>query len=263
MPLLDPSGDQVNWLAACFEFLIEIAAAMDLQTSQADELETLKPSKMNRFQRSLVRGRVPAVAKDSTANLAVFLSNFLMVLRSYLESNLNSNGYWKSRKQAIFALLQYWWNTYRLGISAKFEEATFQAHLAIGRDLLADLAGSTQNQQQVVATIQQSLSNDFHSGFKLKTGLSMELLWKQFRPVVIPNLRVMVILEQMDKLAQRFDALRWRTSISVVELGGVMSSLVRAYQLLLASDVDGVSLIRALDTELGKLEASVANSTLR
>jgi len=232
---------------------------MEVQGSQETGLETLKPSKMNRLQRSLVRGRVPAVAKDSTVNVSTFLSNCLVVLKSYLQSNVDSSEHWKSRKQAIFALLQYWWDTYRLATSAKFEEATFQAHLAIGTDLLNGLAQSTQNAQQVVAAFQQSLSSDFRSGFKLTTGLSMEILWKQLRPVVIPNLRVMVTLGQMDKLAQRFDALRWKTSISISELGGIMSSLVKAYRLLLTTDVDGTSLIKTLDTELGNLEASIGN----
>jgi midasin len=262
VPLLQQSGNDVYWLATCFEFLIEISVAMDVQSGQATGVETLKPSKMNRLQRSLVRGRVPAVAKDSTVNVCTFLTNCLTVLKSYVQCNAAGSSNWKIRKQAIFALMQYWWDTYHLATSS-FEEATFQAHLAIGRDLLTTLAENTENEKQVVATIQQSLNNDFQSGFKLTTGLSMEVLWKHLRPLVIPNSRVMETLAQMDKLAQRFDALRWKTSISIPELGGIMSSLVKAYHLLLTSDVDGATLVQTLRTELELLEASMGRENGR
>ncbi|TVY82548.1 Midasin [Lachnellula suecica] len=262
VPLLQQSGHQVYWLAACFEFLIEIAAAMDVQTGQEVGLDTLKPSKMNRLQRSLVRGRVPAVAKDSTVNVSTFLANCLAVLKSYLQNNIGNGEQWKPRKQAIFAVLQYWRDTYRLATSAAFEEATFQAHLAIGTDLLAGLAENTQHQQQaVIATIKQSLTNDFYSGFNLTTGLSMEILWKYFRPTVIPTSSVLQTLDQLDQVAQRFDALRWKTSISIPELGEIMTSLIKGYQMVLTSAADGPALIEILSSELQKLEASIGKQS--
>jgi midasin len=66
----------------------------------------------------------------------------------------------------------------------------------------------------------------------------------------------METLLEMEKLATRFDALRWNVSISVSELGGIMSSLVKAYMLVITSNVDGASLIKTLGEELAKLEAS-------
>ncbi|TVY40595.1 Midasin [Lachnellula occidentalis] len=259
VPLLQQSGNQVFWLAVCFEALLEVAAAMEAQIGQETGIDALKPSKMNRLQRSLVRGRVPAVAKDSTVNISTFLAHCLAALKSYLQNNI-AGGDWKVRKQAIFALIQYWWDTYHLAIAPSFEEATFQAHLALGGDLFASLSETTQHEKHMVATIQQSLNTEFRSGFKLTTGLSMEILWKQLRPIVIPNLTVMGTLGEMDKLAKRFDALRWKISISIPELGSIMSSLVKAYRLILTSDVDGGNLVQTLRAELELLEATIGKA---
>lgn len=158
------------------------------------------------------------------------------------------------------SLLQYWWDTYNLATSITFEEATFQAHLAIGEDLFTRIAENNpidNEQHPVIEAFQWSLKTNFEAGFKLTTGLSMEVLWKTLRPIVISKHKVMDTMIQMERLATRFDALRWHASISVVELGAIMTSLINAYHLLLTSDVDGLSLLQTLDVELEKLEASI------
>jgi len=83
----------------------------------------------------------------------------------------------------------------------------------------------------------------------------MEILWKQLRPIVVSKVQVVETLGQMEQLAVRFDNLRWSASISVSELGGIMKSLVKAYHLVLTSDVDGAGLVQTLNIEIEKLEA--------
>jgi midasin len=160
------------------------------------------------------------------------------------------------------SVLQFWWDTYHLATSPSYEEAIFQAHLAIGNDLFTAISETmltTDKQYPIIEDLQSNLKAYFDSGFKLTTGLSMELLWKRLRPTAISKQAVMHTLLQMEHLAVRFDALRWKASISVEELGGVMTSLVQAYKLVLTSDVDGHSLVQTLNTELEKLEASIGS----
>jgi midasin len=174
------------------------------------------------------------------------------------------------------AIAQFWRETYRLVSDLSFEEATFQAHLVISAHLFAKLGSimaatavnvdSTIKERGVAAgaadsivTIFQSrLQHDFDSGFKLTTGLSMEKLWIQFRPTSISNAQTLQTIIALEKLAVRFDRLRWKVSILVSELANIMDSLVRAYQIVLSSDVDGYSLIKALDSELSGLEAHIS-----
>ncbi|KAH7416678.1 hypothetical protein BKA64DRAFT_566614, partial [Cadophora sp. MPI-SDFR-AT-0126] len=250
-------AEYAYWLGAVFDLILEINAASKARFAQEVDLEALKPSKMNRLQRSLVKGRVSAVTKDSTVNVSAFLQNTLMALAAYLQSHTGSNDSWKVQQQAFKSLLRYWWNTFQLATSRTFEESTFQAHLAIGADLLHGLSAAVQLSDSPITFFSQSLQKDFSSGFKLTTGLSMELLWRQFRPTVIPNLSVMQTLAEMQQLALRFDALRWSASISVSDLGHIMSSLVKAYKLILTSDVDGSSLVSTLKSEMKNLEKSV------
>ncbi|KAI9048875.1 hypothetical protein LZ554_006731 [Drepanopeziza brunnea f. sp. 'monogermtubi'] len=250
---------QVFWLGTIFNFIVDITAATNAHAEQEIGLDTLKPSKMNRLQRSLVKARVPTVNKDSTVNVSGFLSNTLQALSIYLQTHTSSNAQWKDQRYAFQSLLRYWWNTFQLATSTDFEESTFQAHLAIGNDMLTALTTSSQSQDSPITFFTESLSADFSSGFKLTTGLSMELLWRQLRPTVIPNLRVMQTLTKMEALANRFDALRWKTAISVAEQGHIMASLVKAYKLILTSDVDGAILIATLEIEMLNLEQSIGS----
>ncbi|KAH8671889.1 hypothetical protein BGZ60DRAFT_514599 [Tricladium varicosporioides] len=248
---------QIYWLGALFEYMLEIIHAVRAQDEQARSLEILKPSKMNRFQRSLVRARVPAVAKDSTVNISSFLSSCLTTIGSYLRTHSHADDSWKGLKKAITVMLQYWWDTYHFAISNRFEEAAFQAHLAIGTDILSDISKNAPQNEVMVKEVVQSLNDCFSSGFKLTTGLSMEILWKHLRPTVVPNIHVMETLVQMELLAVRFDSLRWKTSISIDELGAIMKSLTKAYYLVLTSDVDGAHLVETLSKELSSLELTI------
>jgi midasin len=247
----------VFWLGSIFELLLDIAAAMQAKKAEEVDIEALKPSKMNRLQRSLVKGRVPAVAKDSTINVSEFLLSVLKGLQSYLQAHTGEQLHWKAQKNALTSLLRYWWETFYLSTSILFEESTFQAHLAIGLDLLKRLSDTQtpmEEHNSFISSFEQGLQQNFDSVFKLTTGLSMELLWKHLRPITIPNLATMTTLAEMEQLAIRFDALRWKTTISTSELGGIMKSLVRAYHLILTSDVDGTTLVETLNEEMEKLE---------
>ncbi|KAH7348924.1 hypothetical protein BKA65DRAFT_525885 [Rhexocercosporidium sp. MPI-PUGE-AT-0058] len=252
-------AEHVYWLGAVLDLTLDISAARKAHILQENGLDTLKPSKMNRLQRSLVKGRVSAVTRDSTVNISEFLGNTLMALAAYLQNHTGSNNQWRVQQQAFKSLLRYWWNTFQLATSRIFEESTFQAHLAIGSDLLTRISTAVQFSSSPIAFFSQRLQSDFSSGFKLTTGLSMELLWRQLRPTVIPNQGVMQTLAQMELLALRFDALRWKTTISVAELGHIMTSLLKAYKLIRMSDVDGTSLISTLNTEMENLEKSIGS----
>ncbi|ESZ93228.1 hypothetical protein SBOR_6384 [Sclerotinia borealis F-4128] len=262
VPLLQSTSDesQVYWVAACLEYKLQIAAALEAHQEQQSVIQTLKPSQMNRLQRSMVSDRVASVAKDSTVRVSHFLMHTLKCINSCLNAHVTESDHWKFRKHTITSLIRYWWSTYNLVTASKFEEAAFQSHLAIGNTVLEGLSKESpliDEQNSIITSFASDLQTNFASGFKLTTGLSMELLWKHLRPVVATKLEVMEIMDHMEKLAARFDALRWKASISVTELGGIMMSLVKAHQLLLSSDVDGAALIQTLTSELDNLEKSI------
>ena len=111
-----------------------------------------------------------------------------------------------------------------------------------------------------MVAFENSLRREFSAAFKLTTGLSMEVLWKEFRPIVISKAQIMDTVQELERLAVRFDALRWRASISVSELGAITTSMVKAYHLVLTSDVEGPELTGTISKELDALESSFGSN---
>ncbi|KFY35146.1 hypothetical protein V494_06163 [Pseudogymnoascus sp. VKM F-4513 (FW-928)] len=260
VPLLQKypaTANQSYWLGTVLELQVEALDGHEAQQEQLRTLSTLKPSQMNRLQRSMVRDRVSAVAKDSTATIAEFLRESLQTFHEFLQNAPPSDSAIYSR--VLREIMQFWWQTYRLAQTGNFEEATFQAHLAIGTDLLERLAKV--HPGGIVEWFQKRLKQNFDSGFSLTTGLSMETLWLQFRPLPVSSTERLQMLIEMEALAAKFDALRWKISISVSELAGIMSALVKAHHTLLTADVDGRSLIKTLSSELERLEAVAGKET--
>ena len=87
------------WFGALFELKLAVSAAIAAQQTQELGLDRLKPSKMNRLQRSLVRGRVSAVANDSTVRVSKFLTYTLLTLKTYLEDNFQADEPWMVSSQ--------------------------------------------------------------------------------------------------------------------------------------------------------------------
>ncbi|PQE19082.1 hypothetical protein CJF30_00007426 [Rutstroemia sp. NJR-2017a BBW] len=262
VPLLQYSTSpaQVYWLAACLEFKLQIAAAMEAHQQQETTAIGLKPSQMNRLQRSIVSDRVVSVSSDSTVRVSGFLLHTLGLINTYINSSINHLDHWEIRKEIVSSLMRYWLNTFDVVTNHCFEE-TFQAHLSIGFAMVAKLSSRNpwnDEHNSIINDFNSILLTSFASGFKLTSGLSMEVLWKQFRPIVTPNFKVMQVIEELEGLAVQFDSLKWNATISVTEIGGVMMSLVKAYHLVLSSSVDGDSLVATLKAELDNLKNSIA-----
>ncbi|KAH8594855.1 hypothetical protein B0O99DRAFT_661844 [Bisporella sp. PMI_857] len=258
VPLLTKSSNsaQVCWLAVLFELKLGISKALKSQQEQRTISDTLKASQMNRLQISMNINRIPRAATDTTARVSEFLANLLGLLSAFSPDQSQIDQNWMFYKKALTALLQYWWDTYDLVTATNFEEATFQAHVSMGTDLVLSFITSV-GHNQVLEQVRQSLKITLGDGFMLSTGLSMETLWKQFRPIVMSKFQVTETLSQLETLAARFDALKWKISISVTELGAVVQSFAKAYRLVLTSDVDTIALLQTLTEELHKLEAGI------
>jgi midasin len=94
VPLLDKSGElgRTLWLGTIMDFHLDILFAHDAKQAQATALATLRPSQMNRLQRSMCRDRLPSVAKDSTIGVAMFLEDILDTVQAYLHENISDAG---------------------------------------------------------------------------------------------------------------------------------------------------------------------------
>lgn len=251
------SNTAAEWLAFCYEVLLNIQYAQQAMQSQIRTLDRTKPSTLNRLQRSLVSDQVASVAKDSTVNVAGFLSSIVQLIEGCIDSSLQHSGSSTDIKPILRAVLHYWWRTFRFVTGASFEEAKFQAHLKQGIDALQSTADTSDSEPglQVATSVLKNIQDAFTVGFKLTTGLSMETLWTLLRPAPVPDDPTFSAIQAMEKLASRFDAIRWKSNASVADLSKAISSLAAAYSVVRKNAVAATDLLQMLEEEIEGLEA--------
>lgn len=252
-----------EWLGLCYEFFLDIQHTHQAMQSQTHGLDRTKPSSLNRLQRSLVSGTVATVAKDSTVNVSGFLDSTVQLVEGYIESTLKSSDFNNPGAKAVLrALLHYWWRTFTFVTSSSFEEARFQAHLKQGVELFHAFSTNTQSDRdlQAINSILNSIQDAFTVGFRLTTGLSMEALWQLLRPTPVVDEATFSAVQEMEKLASRFDVIRWKSNASITDLSKAISSLAEAYSVVRGNAAAAADLIKALQGEIQHLEANVDES---
>ncbi|KAF7549141.1 hypothetical protein G7046_g8442 [Stylonectria norvegica] len=256
---LVPAPNQARWLAACLKFYRDLYYLQATIEEQHRLAQSTKLTSLNRLQRSLISDRVAAVSKDSTVRLASFLTSTINAVREWLGFSFESSDSWKERVRIIRAVGRYLERTISLATDDEFDEAKFQAHLAQGTNLLQrhlDNA-SGQHERDFVTHLLDNLNSDFTSGFKLSTGLSMELLWHVFRPTPMPTKAVLNRCSELDKLGVRFDALRWKAGASISDLSKAMVTLEKASGIIRGEVANADDLVKDLTTEIEVLEARI------
>lgn len=216
-----------------------------------------KLSALNRLERSLVSDKVAAVSKDSTVNLSLFIASIIAAIYEFIGTESTSN--WRAQSRLLRLTWQYLDITVALATAQHFDEAVFQAHLTQGAGLFRKqlLSVASESSAKFVSRVIERLDVDFVSGFKLSTGLSMEKLWLQYRPVPIADQIMLNQLVELQRLGMRFDDLRWKTDASVPDLRNAQSTLVQAYQIVSRGVDSAGSLVQELSNAVSSLESRV------
>lgn len=123
-----------------------------------------------------------------------------------------------------------------LGLSSDFDEGIFQVHLAIGRSIAAH--GDHNNEAaQKISGMLSSMLDLFNAAWKLYSGLSMEILWQNFRPVTAKNILQLDKGLLVEELMEKFDALKWGVGVSFRDLDLLRRSIVRMYDAINLTDI--------------------------
>jgi midasin len=247
------------WLASCYEFYISIQTSEKAMEAQLSKVNVSKPSSMNRLQRSWVADKVASLSRDSTVNAVRFLSAVLRAVKAFLCEKSDEPGAWKQRRSVLRRLMLFWKRTFESLIVPSFEEARFQAHLTQGSNLLQHSMSALQEagDHKLLSTLSGVLERDFVVGFKLSSGLSMEVLWHQLRPDPIPDAQTLEQVMELERLADRFDSLRWRVDVNISTLRTIQDSMARVYALIRTGKGDAASLVKDLQSEITALEARI------
>lgn len=251
--------DQARWYGVCLEIHRDLYRLQNVLDDQRRQAQTTKLTSLTRLQRSLISDRVAAVSKDTTVRLAAFLTSSINAMREWLGLDFKSFDLWSQRARILRSVVQYVERTIRLASETDFDEAKFQAHLAQGFNLLQKHLDASQETlaQEFVTHLLDRLNKDFKSGFKLSTGLSMELLWQIFRPTPTPTKMILDRTLELEKLGARFDALRWKAGASISDLSKAMLTLEKASGILRSEVPNADDLVRDLTTEIELLESHI------
>ncbi|OTB08493.1 hypothetical protein M426DRAFT_7806 [Hypoxylon sp. CI-4A] len=249
------SPDISFWLAACYEIYIDVLDAQKYVELEGARAAGRQISQLNRLQRSRVAGSVAAVSKDSTVGAAKFVVGVLEEIDSFMRSSLKSPGVWRDRKYLLRDLLHYWWRTVRYLTAPRFDEASFQAHLSLVSNMLSSHATHAKDNEarELASRIMKGLDECFISGFRLSTGLSMEILWRALRPVPIGSKMLLDNVCRMEELASQFDTVKWRSTSTPADLAKIMDSFVKAYQLVRLNEPNVEELLETLKVEIEQL----------
>jgi len=260
IPLLEQANEGLaHWLATCYEFYLDIQDFQLTMEGQLSKVNISKPSSLNRLQRSFIADKVASLSKDSTVHAVRFLTSAVRAFKAYLVENVEETGNWQERRAIMRRLLFFWKRMFEYLATSPFEEARFQAHLTLGASLLQLGLSALQEpgSQKMLSAIAGYLERDFVVGFKLSTGLSMEALWTRLRPVPTPDQQTLGQVIEMERLADRFDSLRWRADVNVSTLRTVQDTMARAYAVVRTGKGDAAALIKDLQAEICSLEAGL------
>ncbi|KAH8176229.1 AAA domain (dynein-related subfamily) domain-containing protein [Sarocladium implicatum] len=240
--LLQPDT-QARWLNVCLEFGREL---FDIRKDLHDlhsRAQTSKIASLTRLQRSLVSDRVVAVSKDSTVGLAKYFSAVISMMNKLLADSPGSAAEALHRVLALRLVTCHLQRTIEMTNAESFDEAEFQAHLVYGSKMMqGHLAAEFDPTSQHFATAMvQQLDQSFAQGFKLKTGLSMEQLWRTFRPLLVPS------EESLSRVLQ------------IVDL--TLSALEQSFEIARSNDARVDELIADLQSAVSNFEAQTAEDS--
>ncbi|KAK4106817.1 midasin [Parathielavia hyrcaniae] len=260
IPLLEQGREGLAyWLASCYEFYLAIQSSEKAMEAQLGKVNVSKPPSLNRLQRSYVADKVASLSRDSTVHAVRFLSAVIWAVKAFLCEKANEPGAWKQRRSVLRRLMLFWKRTFASLVAASFEEARFQAHLTQGLNLLQHSMSALQEpgDQSLLSTLLGFLERDFVVGFKLSSGLSMELLWRRLRPDPISDVQTLEQALELERLADRFDSLRWRVDVNISTLRTIQDSMARVYAVIRTGKGDAASLVKDLQTEITTLESTI------
>ncbi|KAG6007079.1 hypothetical protein E4U21_006341 [Claviceps maximensis] len=251
------------WMGVRYETsrrIHQIRLALQQSHSQA---QAARLASLSRLQRSLISDRVAAVSKDTTVKLSMFLSSTLAAMEGYLQVDLDLSSSFLIRLQLLEILGLFLEQTVSLSASQDFDEAYFQAHVTLGtRKLRAFVEVMTmQLDSSFLALALDQLSNSFDSGFQLSTGLSMEALWNAFRPTPISTETEFKRSNELDCLATRFDALRWKAASSLSDLSKAQKALASAYEIVRNDSMSSEQLVKDLTAAIEELETRIGHES--
>ena len=262
-PLLSIWGAGMRWSSLAsmdyfYRLRLEIHRLSQAIAMADQSAESLKPSEMTCLERSIASRRIPPLAKDSMQPVGPFLVDTCQALYEFVRS---LGQFQCSGKVGLLDceslpgardIIRFCWDMLRMASTSRVDEGEFQSFLQIGRKLCSSLAHS-QSSAQLGHSFSQSLGR-FNFGWALATGLSMELIWKLWRPVTPATREQLFFLMELRHGASKFAELAARSRLNLTILAHLREALTEAQSSVLVGGALDKLLLERIRESIMELE---------
>jgi midasin len=226
---LSPSFESLSfWYASMYEILL------DLYNMQ-HAMQTL-PS--TRFERRREKQKLPAFLNAFSRSLSKCVETTWVAHLSHVEN------------PSLKALRVLFWAFLELANTPGFDRATFQTYLKM---LNTEIMSFTEPLSVLGTTLSKELTA-FGSEVQLRTGLSMERIWRHFKPDTPKTIVQLSAILNLESLADRLDEAMWKSNLKIDEMIQIRERFASSLQLVKTQDVQAAELITTLAHAVQELE---------
>ncbi|KAL3462951.1 hypothetical protein BJX64DRAFT_287929 [Aspergillus heterothallicus] len=221
--------------------------------------QQLKPSQMNRLQRSLASKRIPSLTKDTTQPVARFLSDAGQAVYDFVQCLDDRALHQHNPIPPLRAVINFCADILKVTSATELDEGIFLIYLQLGKGICTSLLELGDGFISLATAFSNALHR-FHENWALTTGLSMQRLWESWRPVTASNRAQLASILDLEKVASEFMQVANRTSLKLSELSQVRNSLVDAQRFILLEGANEGDLVQSLKHTVSDLANAVQDS---
>ncbi|KAL9104324.1 MAG: hypothetical protein Q9163_000715 [Psora crenata] len=229
----NPWSTNLNKLGQSFELLLDIYTFGQELARISCAARNMPLSKMSRLERSFASFDRRSFRNDSTQPLADVLQKLVLLLQHVVD-DVDTGDIENRQSLVSYAknVLHYLYDLVSLAQSHEFDEGTFQVYQSLGTILVAK--HKTQDgRKDLPAKLADELAinlDRLRTITQLYSGSRMDVLWKAFKPFTVHTLAQLDLRDEIEKLADGFDELKWIQGTSILELSNLRASLIAAYK---------------------------------
>ena len=132
---------------------------------------------------------------------------------------------------------------YRLCHSEHFDPGLLRVYLDLGETLFKDIDVLGTDFTPFVEKLRDCF-NPLHTTLKLSTGLSMERMWNDWRPITPSSRELFDAMIQVEVAANHFKASVWKADMSVSDLAQIWVLFLEVYGAVLTASTRPESLLK-------------------
>ncbi|KAF2015300.1 P-loop containing nucleoside triphosphate hydrolase protein [Aaosphaeria arxii CBS 175.79] len=192
--------------------------------------------------------------------LPAFLDAYWRILAAFLETTWKAYQSGEIDQAPLQSVRVLFWTFFELAKGHEFDRATFQTYLKLINESISTNSTDAGHMLDLKNSLSQQLMV-FDADTRLRTGLSMERIWKHMRPRTARNTKQLKAILDLEVLADRFDAVMWKSTLKIDEMIQTRERFASALQLVRTQDIDASELLVNLEDFLQGIESSVGEDS--